>query len=55
MGVADIIPIPEEELTIELIECINCEARYSILLGEDYLHEEAHYCPFCGEYNIMEE
>ena len=46
---------PEEEIDAELIECRECEARYSILLGEDYLHEDAHYCPFCGEYIVRDE
>ena len=45
----------EEELSVELLECNNCEARYSILLGEDFLHEDSHYCPFCGEYNMRDE
>ena len=45
---------PEEELAAELIECINCEARYSILLGDDFLIEEARFCPFCSEYIIRE-
>jgi len=44
--------IPDEELFAEILECRGCEARYSIILGEDYLHEEACYCPFCGEYII---
>ena len=45
--------IPDEELTAEILECRGCEARYSIILGEDYLHEEARFCPFCGEYIII--
>ena len=47
--------IPEEELSIEILDCKNCEAQYSILLGDDFLHENSHYCPFCGEYNVREE
>ena len=43
---------PDEELSVEILECRGCEARYSIILGEDYLHEEACFCPFCGEYII---
>ena len=42
----------DEELAAELLECNSCEARYRILLGEDYLNEYSHYCPFCGEYNV---
>jgi predicted methyltransferase MtxX (methanogen marker protein 4) len=45
--------ILDEELVVEMLECRGCEARYSIILGEDYLHEEARYCPFCGEYIIV--
>ena len=41
--------------TTDLIECRNCEAQYSILLGEDFLHENSHYCPFCGDYNARDE
>jgi hypothetical protein len=41
--------------TTDLIECRNCEAQYSILLGEDFLHENSHYCPFCGDYNTRDE
>jgi uncharacterized paraquat-inducible protein A len=47
--------ISEEELSVEIIECRNCEAQYSILLGEDFLHENSHYCPFCGDYNVRED
>jgi len=41
--------------TTDLIECRNCEAQYSILLGEDILHENSHDCPFCGDYNARDE
>jgi rRNA maturation endonuclease Nob1 len=44
---------PDEEIFVETLECRGCEACYSIILGEDYLHEEARYCPFCGEYIII--
>ena len=44
--------VEDEELAAELLECNSCEARYCILLGEDYLNEYSHYCPFCGEYNV---
>ena len=47
--------IPDSEIIAELIECLNCEARYSVLLGEDFLNDTAHYCPFCGEYIVGEE
>jgi uncharacterized Zn-finger protein len=46
--------IPEEE-SLEILDCRYCEAQYSILLGDDFLHENSHYCPFCGEYNVREE
>ena len=41
---------PNEELIAEIIECDSCEAKYTILLSEDYLQEEARFCPFCSEY-----
>lgn len=44
-----------EDATPDLIECRNCEARYSILLGEDFLHENSRYCPFCGDYNTRDD
>ena len=47
--------IPEEELLVEIHDCRNCEARYSILLGDDFLQETTHYCPFCGEYNVRDD
>ena len=53
---SNLLPTPDEdeELTAELLDCNNCEARYYILLGEDYLIEYSHYCPFCGEYNVWD-
>ena len=47
--------IPEEELSVEILDCRNCEAQYSILLGDDFLNENSHYCPFCGDYNVRED
>ena len=45
-------PLEEEEVEEEeLIECRNCEARFSIV-GDDILYEDACYCPFCGEYMV---
>ena len=45
----------DKENDIDIIECRGCEVRYSITLGADCLHEDARYCPFCGEYNIKED
>jgi len=51
----DVVTNTEEELIVELLDCKNCEAQYSILLGEDFLYERSHYCPFCGEYTVRDE
>jgi predicted RNA-binding Zn-ribbon protein involved in translation (DUF1610 family) len=44
----------DEDTEVELISCKSCEAEFKILLGEDLLNEDAHYCPFCGEPDIVE-
>ena len=55
----DLLNTPKEEdekdEEEEIIECLNCEARYSISLGEDYLYQNACYCPFCGEYIVRSD
>ena len=38
-----------------LLECNICEARFRILLEEDFLYEDPRYCPFCGDYMIHDE
>ena len=50
----DTLEEDEESIDIEMVECSVCEARYSIILGEDFLNEEISYCPFCGEYIVRE-
>ena len=30
----------EESIDIEMVECSVCEARYSIIMGEDFLNNE---------------
>ena len=45
----------DNENDIDILECRGCEVRYSITLGADCLHEDARYCPFCGEYIIKED
>jgi predicted RNA-binding Zn-ribbon protein involved in translation (DUF1610 family) len=48
-------PNENEKDEEELLECLNCEARYSISLGEDYLYQYSWYCPFCGEYIVRSD
>ena len=53
MPIEDYISKPKEDPPLsELMECLNCEARYNVLLDEDFLNDVARYCPFCGEYII---
>ena len=48
-------PKEDEKDEEEILECLNCEARYSISLSEDYLYQNACYCPFCGEYIVRSD
>ena len=46
-------PDEVEKITHDF-KCSLCEAEYSLLLTEGFLKEEAHHCPFCGEYQLKE-
>ncbi len=43
------------EVVAQTVDCLSCEVRFSVILADDYLHEDVHYCPFCGEYIVGDE
>lgn len=49
----DDLETPEEAPQTQ--ECRQCEAVFTIALDENYLFEQARYCPYCGEYIVAED
>ena len=47
--------LDDEELTAQMVECTFCEVRFGVILGEDFLEEGVHHCPFCGEYIVDDD
>lgn len=39
----------DELLTEDEIDCRNCEANYTVKLGEGFLQMSVAFCPFCSE------